>query len=90
VATKGHVKFIKETYGFDLFEDLVDHSYDNEPNIKKRLMMVYDEIKRLNDNKESVIKFYSENQHRFEKNREIICNIPNNDNDLKFLQSLMS
>lgn len=90
VATQGHVKFIKEAYGFDLFDDLIDHSYDSEPDIKKRLMMVYNEIKRLNDNKENVIKFYSENQHRFEKNREIICNIPNNDNDLKFLQSLMS
>ena len=90
VATQGHVKFIKETYGFDLFDDLIDHSYDSEPDIKKRLMMVYNEIKRLNDNEENVIKFYSENQHRFEKNREIICNIPNNDNDLKFLQSLMS
>ena len=90
VATQGHVKFIKETYGFDLFDDLIDHSYDNEPDIKKRLIMVYNEIKRLNNNKESVIKFYSENQYRFEKNREIICNIPNNDNDLKFLQSLMS
>ena len=73
-----------------MFDDLIDHSYDSEPDIKKRLMMVYNEIKRLNDNEENVIKFYSKNQYRFEKNREIICNIPNNDNDLKFLQSLMS
>jgi hypothetical protein len=90
VSTKYHVKYLKENYGFDVFDDIVDHSYDNEPDIKKRIIMVYNEIKRLNDNKESVIKFYSENQDRFEKNREIICNLPNNDNDIKFFKTLMS
>ena len=32
-----------------LFDDLIDHSYDLEINSKKRMMLVFKEIKRLNN-----------------------------------------
>lgn len=34
--------------GFDLFDDVVNHSYDFEPNEQRRLEMVIAEVKRLN------------------------------------------
>ena len=42
-----HVKNLKEIYGFDLFEDVVNHDYDNETNFKKRFSLVCDEINRI-------------------------------------------
>ena len=53
-----HVKFLKERFGFDMFDDLVNHSYDNEIDNGKRLFMVADEIKRLNENPQLIKDFY--------------------------------
>lgn len=70
VSTPEHIKYLKKWYNFDLFEDVIDHSYDLEFDNKKRMEMIIKEIKRINDNKEFFIKFYKNNQHRFEYNRE--------------------
>lgn len=71
VASLHHVSHLREDYGFDLFDDIIDHSYDFESNPKIRLQKVIDEIKRISKNKDSIIDFYKNNQERFEKNREI-------------------
>lgn len=70
VSTPEHIKYLKKWYNFDLFEDVIDHSYDLEFDNKKRIEMIIDEIKRINDNKEFFIEFYKNNQDRFEHNRE--------------------
>lgn len=50
----GHVTELKK-YGFDMFEDIVDHSYDTEIDPDKRIKMVADELERLSKNKSSII-----------------------------------
>ena len=70
VATYNHVKYLRKQFAFDMFDDLIDHSYDLEKDHIKRMKMVFDEIKKLNDNKDLVIEFYKQNKHRFEKNLE--------------------
>jgi hypothetical protein len=77
VATQGHVKKLKELYGFDVFDDLIDHSYDDIENPEDRINYIVNEIKRLNSKKDDVIKFYIENKTRFDSNREIIHKISN-------------
>ena len=72
---------VKERYKLDFFDDIIDHSYDNEPNQRKRLDMFVNEIKRLNDNKESIITFYKNNKTRFENNKQKILNLLNVVND---------
>ena len=57
VASYGHVKKMKEEYGLDFFDDIIDHSYDNEFDAQKRLQMIIEEIKRLNSIQEDVKKF---------------------------------
>jgi hypothetical protein len=59
-ASYHHVKKLKEEYGLFLFDDLIDHSYDNEFDDSKRFHMVVDEIKRLSQMKNE-IKIYYEN-----------------------------
>jgi hypothetical protein len=46
IAAPGMVQVLRGL-GFDMFDDIVDHSYDKEDNILKRCDMVYDELERL-------------------------------------------
>ena len=89
VATYQHVKYLKDMYGFDMFDDLVNHSYDNEIDNGKRLFMIADEIRRLNENPQVVKDFYKNNEERFIKNRNIIYEILNDKRDYNFFQSLI-
>lgn len=90
VATHNHVKTIRDNFGFDLFDDIIDHSYDNEPNQKTRLKMILDEIIRIHKNKNKFIEFYKNNQDRFEKNKQIIKELSNNDSDFLYFKTLLS
>jgi hypothetical protein len=80
---------LKEKYDFDLFEDIIDYSYDNEKDPRKRLFMFVDEVKRLNSMKDEIINFYKNNQERFELNKIKVTNILQDDTDYKFFKSLI-
>jgi hypothetical protein len=90
VATYGHVKYLKTRFGFDLFDDLIDHSYDSEPDSKKRMLLVLNEIKRLNDNKDLVIDFYKKNKSRFENNLKIILNEYNSNDIISYFKKVIT
>ena len=72
IASYQHVQHMRKTWEFDFFDDLIDHSYDLEPDHEKRLIMVADEIKRLHDNKEMVIDFIKNNENRLIYNHNLI------------------
>lgn len=72
VATQGHVKKMKELYGFDMFDDVIDHSYDFIENTNDRMLAILSEIDRLNNNEEFIREFYKSNKERFENNAKII------------------
>lgn len=84
-----HNKFLKERYDLDLFEDIVDYSYDNVMVPRDRLFMFVDEVKRINSNKEFIIEFYKNNQERFEENKKKIINILEDKTDYNFFKSLI-
>jgi hypothetical protein len=88
VATYGHVQYLRKRFGFDMFDDLIDHSYDLEKNSQKRLKMVFEEIKRLNNNKKTVISFYKKNKDRFEKNLDLLQQIYKKEETTNFFKSL--
>lgn len=52
--------------GFDLFDDFIDHSYDQELNHRKRVELGFKELQRLNSI--DCVKFYRDNKKRFIKN----------------------
>jgi hypothetical protein len=89
VSSHNHVKYLKEIYGFDMFEDVINHSYDDVVDDRDRLFEVMKEIKRLDENKEKIKEFYKKNYDRFEKNKNIIFNILKNSDDYKFFRSLV-
>jgi ABC-type transporter Mla maintaining outer membrane lipid asymmetry ATPase subunit MlaF len=81
---------MKDKYGFDFYEDLINHDYDNVKSIGGRITMLIDEVIRLKNNKNDVIEFYKQNTHRLIKNQKIISEIKNNHDDYEFFKSLMS
>ena len=89
LANFEHNKFLKERYDFDLFDDIIDYSYDNEKDPRKRLFMFVDEVKRLNSIKDEIINFYKNNQERFELNKKKVTSILQDDTDYKFFKSLI-
>lgn len=89
LANFEHNKFLKERYDFDLFEDIIDYSYDNEKDPRKRLFMFVDEVKRLNSIKDEIINFYKNNQERFELNKEKVTSILQDNTDYEFFKSLI-
>jgi hypothetical protein len=72
-----------------MFEDVINHSYDDVVDDRDRLFEVMKEIKRLDENKEKIKEFYKKNYDRFEKNKNIIFNILKNSDDYKFFRSLI-
>jgi hypothetical protein len=46
IAAPGYVNQLR-VLGFDVFDDIVDHSYDKEDYIFKRCDLVFNELKRL-------------------------------------------
>jgi hypothetical protein len=88
VATYGHVSYLRKRFGFDMFDDLIDHSYDLEKDNQKRMKMVFEEIKRLNDNKTSVISFYKKNKDRFKKNLDLFQEVYKKEETINFFKTL--
>jgi hypothetical protein len=89
VSSYNHVKMLKDRFGFDLFDDVINHDYDNEPDDKKRFILVFNEIMRILKNKNEIIEFYKNNEQRFINNRNIIVEIDNSKRDNDYFKSLI-
>jgi hypothetical protein len=90
LSTSGHIRKMKDKYGFDFYEDIINHSYDDEPNQSVRLEMVVKEIKRLNGIKIRLIDYYKNNKERFELNKQKVIKVLDTVNvDYKFFESLI-
>ena len=66
---------MKEKFGLDFYDDIINHSYDSHPNQRIRLEMFYNEIKRLSNMKTELIDFYKNNYERFEANKQKVMKI---------------
>lgn len=73
-ALPGHVNLLRNL-GFDMFDDIVNHEYDNELDSVKRLDMLLDELDRLLT--VDLLEFKNKNQVRFDKNYDLLFNLSN-------------
>jgi len=73
VASPGYVEILRRL-GFDVFDDIVDHSYDKEDNVFKRCDLVFAQLKKLSEmhTVEEWINYFKDKNisNRFIKNRE--------------------
>jgi hypothetical protein len=61
----GSIKVLRD-YGFELFDDIVDHSYDSEPNVIKRQIMILDQLcnwKNRSFTEQNLIEFEQRSKH---------------------------
>ena len=75
VGVPHHIKYMRELYNLDMFDDFIDHSYDDEMDDVIRMNKIHDEILRLSTVKDDLKSYFMDNKKRFIKNREIITNI---------------
>jgi hypothetical protein len=64
-----HLKILRQL-GFDLFDDLIDNSYDNEEEPAKRLDLILNELEKLL--KMDLVEYKKENEFRFENNYKLL------------------
>jgi hypothetical protein len=87
LASFEHNKYLKQVYGFDLFEDVINYEYDAIRDNRERMFAYVKEAQRLHENKEAIVDFYRNNRERFIKNQEIVSNYKN-DWDYNFFKTL--
>lgn len=73
VSGCGTIAHLREV-GFDVFEDIVDHSYDTIANPFDRIATAIDNNHRLLTDTDYAKELWKSNQHRFEKNIDIAKN----------------
>jgi hypothetical protein len=88
LASPNHIKAIRDRFGFDWFDDVIDHSYDSILDHRERLFAFVKEVKRINDNKEFFIDFYKNNKERFENNNLLALKLTKDKSDLDYLKKL--
>lgn len=90
IATPHHVKYLKDIYGFDLFEDLISHDYDEEIDNNKRIEMVYNHLKNIDTS--ALKNFYKKEstKNRLLSNRIKVKNLIFNTKDNLYYKSILS
>jgi hypothetical protein len=88
LASYNHIKTLKKYYDFYLFDDLIDHSYDDEIDNTKRLYKVVDEIKRLSKMKKEIELHYKSNIDKFIHNNNVIKEITKEERTINFFLNL--
>ena len=79
---------LRKEYEFELFDDLIDHSYDNEIDDIKRFHMVIDEIKRLSNMREEINIYYKNNINKIICNHNFVKNYPNKRIEEQYFEKL--
>ena len=72
----GSVKILRD-YGFELFDDIVDHSYDSEPDQIKRQVMILDQLCTWKD-RTFTAQYLVDFDQRIKRNRDLLKNFRSN------------
>jgi hypothetical protein len=73
ISTQGTVKYLEEL-GFDTFSDIIDHSYDSEPNPFYRMKKAIDLNRRLIEDRDYAYEKWQSCTTRFQTNKDFFEN----------------
>jgi hypothetical protein len=68
------INVFKNKFGFDVFDDIIDHSYDSIRDPTQRLVQAIDCNKNLLTSPKTLANLWKENRQRFEKNIDLMDN----------------
>lgn len=71
IGPLGTAKIMKDFYGFDIFEDIIDHSYDSIKDPQTRLTSAIDKNIHLLKDTVDLNTLWLKNKERFEKNCDL-------------------
>lgn len=89
LATQDHVKTLKEIYGFDVFEDLINHEYDVIFDPRERFFKFFNELMRLIKEKNKIIDFYNKNERRLWENKSKAIALFTDQTDFNYFHNLI-
>lgn len=89
IGSHRHIEKIREIFGFDFFDDIIDHNYDKEINPHKRIKLIFEEIIKLNRKKDYIIDFYKKNKERFVENHQKVLKLKYDKKDYNFFKNFM-
>jgi hypothetical protein len=89
LASYRHIELLKQEHDLYLFDDFIDHSYDKEPDHKKRLNMVVSEIVRLAKMKNKIKNYYEENRSKLISNHKYILDYHTKNHTNKVFKKLI-
>lgn len=84
VSVPGTVNKLRRD-GFDMFDDIIDHSYDNEPDPWRRVKMVADQLEKL-CKIEDIAEFRKQYWDRLLENRRLLIGLFHNIESLNCMQ----
>jgi hypothetical protein len=79
LAKPGMVTHLKK-YGFDMFDDIIDNSYDSIIDLDSRIEMIYKELLKLKSM--NLSEWFKDNDNRFKYNYNLYKNIVNNSSNI--------
>lgn len=68
------INVFKNKFGFDVFDDIIDHSYDSIRDPTQRLVQAIDCNKNLLTSPKTLANLWKENRQRFEENIDLMDN----------------
>ena len=72
-------------FGFDVFDDLIDHSYDTELNPCRRIELAIDQLQKLCNTDLDQLREFKQIKHaRFAANRDLCFDLRRNHTDLQY------
>jgi hypothetical protein len=81
IAIPGHVRMLREL-GFDMFDDIIDHSYDKEDDSDTRMKLAIDQLERVCQlSIDYWNKFFADNMHRLEANKSQVTTVSKMNNN---------
>ena len=84
ISVPGTVEKLQR-HGFDMFDDIIDHSYDTEPDPRRRVDMVADQLERL-CHIDDIAGLRSKHWSRLTANRDILTDMLKGIHDLNTAQ----
>ena len=88
VAPHNHLSELRKIYGFDMFDDIIDHSYDSEEDPLIRMKLIFKQLELIKNNPDVIKDFYVMFKDRFINNNKIVCEIINKKNDLDYIKNI--
>jgi len=88
MATPNHVKTLRDKFNFDMFDDIIDHSYDSETNHRLRFFMIVEQIKKIHNIKILLPEIYENLRNRLIINQNLVLEILKNNQDYDFFKNL--